>query len=113
MVFRLFTVKDASYVPAVAIRRVIVQNAAVLRKELSMYSPALSSDLVRTLYRLKRSYRKPMTEIAERLIKDALRGVDLPSVCEVCINEKNNDCDNCYLGGLKNLKQEGGERDEC
>lgn len=62
-----------------------------------MYSPVLSEQTVKTLYRLKRVYRKSMTKIAEELIGNALKTVDVGLVCRVCIGERNNDCNNCYL----------------
>ena len=62
-----------------------------------MYSPVLNEDLVKTIYRLKRVWKKPMTEIADSLIKQSLRVVDKNAVCEVCIGEKNNQCDECCL----------------
>jgi len=62
-----------------------------------MYSPILSEGLVRTLYRLKRVWKKPMTEIAKLLIQQSLKTVDKQLICQVCISEENNDCNNCYL----------------
>lgn len=75
-----------------------------------MYSPALSEKVTRTIYRLKKVWKKPMTEIAEDLIKKSLCAVDREFVCSVCISERNNDCESCYLG--KNPKKEGGETNE-
>ena len=68
-----------------------------------MYSPILSEKTVKTLYRLKRSCRKPMTEIAENLIQKALCTIDKEFVCKVCIGERNNDCEGCYLAGEKKI----------
>ena len=62
-----------------------------------MYSPLLSEKAVRTIYRLKKVWKKPMTEIADSLIRQSLRAVDKNAVCEVCIGEKNNQCDECCL----------------
>ena len=62
-----------------------------------MYSPLLNENLVRTIYRLKRVYKKPMTEIAESLIQQSLKAVAKEVICEVCIAEKNNECNECYL----------------
>ena len=62
-----------------------------------MYSPVLSEKTVKTLYRLKQSFRKPMTEIAENLIQKSLCTVDKEFVCRVCVGERNNDCENCYF----------------
>ena len=70
-----------------------------------MYSPVLNEKLVKTLFRLKRACKKPMTEIAEGLIHQSLKAVDRELVCRVCIGERNNDCDGCYLA---NSKMKGG-----
>jgi len=67
-----------------------------------MYSPILNEKLVRTLYRVKRSYKRPMTEIAEEMIQKALYSVNKELVCKACVNEKNNDCTDCYLSDGKN-----------
>jgi len=74
------------------------------RKDTKMYSPTLNPEFVRTLYRLKRAYRKPMTVIAEELIAQALRTADKEFVCNVCVHEKNNKCKECYLSYGKNGK---------
>ncbi len=66
-----------------------------------MYSPTLNEKMVKTLYRLKRIYKKPITRIAEELIEKSLHLVDKESVCKVCIGEKNNDCNGCYLTNIK------------
>ena len=71
-----------------------------------MYSPVLSEKAVKTLYRLKQSYRKPMTEIAENLIQKSLCTIDKGFVCRVCIGERNNDCEGCYLAERKHKKKE-------
>ena len=62
-----------------------------------MYSPRLNESLVRTIYRLKRVYRKPMTEITEDLIKKSLCTVEKEFVCRVCVGERNNECGCCCL----------------
>lgn len=62
-----------------------------------MYSPVLSEKATRTIYRLKKVWKKPMTEIAESLIQQSLSAVDRETICKVCVAEKNNDCENCYL----------------
>lgn len=62
-----------------------------------MYSPLLSEKATRTIYRLKRAWKKPMTEIAESLIQQSLKAVDSKIVCEVCVAEKNNQCAECCL----------------
>ncbi len=72
-----------------------VLNAMERRKQ--VYSPALSEKATKTIYRLKKALKKPMTEIAESLIQQSLRAVDKEVVCEVCIGEKNNQCGECCL----------------
>jgi len=62
-----------------------------------MYSPILKSNLVKTLYRLKRVYKKPMTKIAEELIRKSLLSIDREPICKTCKGEKNNDCNLCCL----------------
>lgn len=62
-----------------------------------MYSPVLNEKTTRTIYRLKKAWKKPMTEITESLIQQSLKAVDKSVVCETCIGEKNNNCDECYL----------------
>jgi hypothetical protein len=57
----------------------------------------LSEKLVKTIYRLKRVYKKPMTAITASLIQQSLRALDTEIVCEVCIGEQNNDCEQCCL----------------
>ncbi len=47
----------------------------------SRYSQTLNEEIVKTLYRLKRIYRKPMTRIAEELIEKSLLLIDKVSVC--------------------------------
>jgi hypothetical protein len=75
--------------------RAAVWNAAERRKQ--VYSPSLSEKATRTIYRLKRVWKKPMTEIAESLIQQSLKAVDKDVICEACIGEKNNECENCCL----------------
>ena len=74
---------------------VIVQFAQERRK--TVYSPVLSEKATRTIYRLKRFYKKPMTEITETLIQQSLKSVEKENVCRICIGDRNNDCDGCYL----------------
>lgn len=68
-----------------------------------MYSPVLSEKVVKTLYRLKRSCNRPITQIAEELIVKSLNTVEKAQVCEICIKERNNDCGNCYLAEKKTI----------
>ena len=68
-----------------------------------MYSPILSEKVVKTLYRLKRSCNQPITRIAEELIVKSLNAVEKDLVCRVCISERNNDCEICYLAGEKKI----------
>jgi len=62
-----------------------------------MYSPALSEVMIKTLYRLKRIRQRPMTAVLESLLLEALASVDKESVCEVCVEENNNNCGECYF----------------
>ena len=72
-----------------------------------MYTPVLSEKAVKTLYRLKRFYQKPITEIADDLIRKSMHTFDKEQICRVCISESNNDCGNCYLADEKE------RRDKC
>lgn len=62
-----------------------------------MYSPILKEDIVKTLYRIKRVWKKPITKIANDFIEKSLNAVDKNEVCKICIREKNNDCGDCLL----------------
>ena len=62
-----------------------------------MYNPLLEEDLIRTLYRVKRFYKKPITRLADELIKNSLHTIDKESVCKTCIQENNQECDSCFL----------------
>ena len=64
-----------------------------------LYSPVLNEKLVRTIYRLKRVYKKPMTEVTASLIQQSLKALDKKIICKVCIGEQNNDCEQCCLNG--------------
>ncbi len=64
-----------------------------------MYSPDLSEGMVKTLYRLKRAWNKPMTAVMEQLLIQSLAKVDKKQVCEICSKEKNNSCEGCYFNG--------------
>jgi hypothetical protein len=76
---------------------VIVQLVMAWRKELRMYQPKLKDSIVRTVYRLKRVWKKPMTEITALLIQQSLKTVSNEVICEVCIVEQNNQCEECCL----------------
>lgn len=62
-----------------------------------MYSPTLTNKAIKTIYRLKQVYKLPMTIILDNFIQNALELVDRFPVCEKCIEEKNDDCNECYL----------------
>ena len=88
---------------------------SLMKKELKMYSPVLSESLIRTMYRLKRVWKQPMTEIAEGLIQKSLGALDKEMICRVCISEGNNDCESCCLADGKKAsteksKKRGGEK---
>jgi hypothetical protein len=64
-----------------------------------MYQPTIEDIVVRTMYRIKRAYQKPMTRVLEDLLFTGLRATDTVKVCSVCQREGNNtDCSNCYFG---------------
>jgi len=68
-----------------------------------MYQPSISEGSVRALYRVKRAYQRPMTELLEDFVIEGLRNVRRVSVCSVCQSEGNNtDCHRCYLGNIDN-----------
>jgi hypothetical protein len=53
--------------------------------------------LVRTLYRIKRFYKKPITKLANELIEKSLHTINKEGVCMTCIEEENQECDVCVL----------------
>lgn len=74
-----------------------------------MYSPELSVRMVKTLYRLKRAWNKPMTAVIEQLLIQSLATVDKKPVCEICSKEKNNSCEGCYFNGHRLSERENNE----
>ena len=78
-----------------------------------MYSPQLTEKVTKTLYRLKRVWKKPMTEIADYLIQKSLGTLDKEFVCEPCVLEKNNDCSNCCLNGSQQKEAVSVEQAKC
>lgn len=62
-----------------------------------MYSPKLNEKLVMTMYRMKHTFKMPITRIAEELIMQSLKAVDKDSVCKGCVIEQNNQCEQCLL----------------
>ena len=66
-----------------------------------MYSPVLRETMVKTLYRLKCSQNRPMTVVVEKLLMRSIASIDKGPVCELCIQNNNNDCRNCYLSCIK------------
>ena len=73
-----------------------------MERRRKLYSPVLSDRAIKSIFRMKRVLKKPMTEIADNLIQKSLKTLDKDVICEVCISEKNNQCEECYLkkGGL-------------
>jgi hypothetical protein len=64
-----------------------------------VYQPAIKDDAIRTLYRIKRAYKRPMTEVLEDVLTAGLRASDSVKVCSICQQEGNNtDCSSCYFG---------------
>lgn len=78
-----------------------------------MYSPELSEKVTKTLYRLKRVWNKPMTEIADYLIQKSLGALDKEFICEPCALEKNNDCSNCCLSSSQQKEVVSVEQAKC
>ena len=62
-----------------------------------MYHPSISPQLVRTLYRMKRFYKKPITKLANELIIKSLHTIDKEEVCNTCVLENNQKCEECIL----------------
>lgn len=74
-----------------------------------MYSPELSARMVKTLYRLKRAWNKPMTTVIELLLIQSLATIDKKPVCEICRKEKNNSCEGCYFNGQQLSERKNNE----
>ena len=75
-----------------------------------MYSPLISEDLIRKLYRLKEATKTPMTRLLDAILRDALEGVDAEiygqgqtAVCRIQIREGKD------VPWLVNGKQKGGD----
>ncbi len=66
-----------------------------------MYSPVLSETMIKTLYRLKQTQRRPMIVVVEKLLLRSMASLDKQPVCEKCTSESNNDCRNCYFSCIK------------
>lgn len=66
-----------------------------------MYQPVLKDSLIKTLYRVKQAYKKPMTKVAESLMQEGLNAIDREQVCKTCVIEGNNKCDECCLANGK------------
>ncbi|MCP4649626.1 MAG: hypothetical protein GY853_06045 [PVC group bacterium] len=63
-----------------------------------MYQPMIKDNAVKTLYRVKRAYQKPMTKILDELLILGLIRADKVRVCSVCQEDGNNgDCSHCYF----------------
>ena len=63
-----------------------------------MYQPVLTDRVIRCLYRMKRAYHRPMTEILEELITIGFDFSNGKEVCTACEKESNNtDCVECYF----------------
>ena len=66
-----------------------------------MYYPAINEQLVRTLYRIKRFHKKPITKLANELILESLKTIDKEEICLTCIRENNQECDVCALSSIR------------
>ena len=62
-----------------------------------MYTPKLSEDVIRTLYRVRTATSKPMTVVADSMIRSGLANVNKHIVCANCVAHGTNDCANCLL----------------
>ena len=69
-----------------------------------MYQPVLKDNLIKTLYRVKQAYKKPMTKVAENLMQQGLNAIDKEQVCKTCASEGNSQCNECCF-----VKQEKGD----
>ncbi len=65
-----------------------------------MYHPSISPQLVITLYRMKRFYKKPITKLANELIISSLHTINKEEVCKTCISESNQKCEECILAKI-------------
>lgn len=65
-----------------------------------MYHPSIDERLVRTLYRIKRFSKRPISKLANELIRESLCTIDKEGVCMRCIEENNQECDVCELSSL-------------
>ena len=64
-----------------------------------MYSPQLTDDTIRALYRVCSATGQPMTKVADGMIRKSLVTVNKHAVCEACAEEGIADCANCILAG--------------
>lgn len=62
-----------------------------------MYQPVLKDSMIKTLYRVKQAYKKPMTKVAENLMQQGLSLIDREQVCKTCASEGNSQCNECCL----------------
>jgi hypothetical protein len=82
----------------------MVRIESLWKEEMIMYQPVIKDDAIRTLYRIKRAYKRPMTLVLEDILSAGLKAIQKAKVCAICQEEANNqDCLNCYLGKEDNL----------
>ncbi len=62
-----------------------------------MYQPRLNQNTISTLYRMKRSYKKPMTRILEAIITVSVKLIDKDEICNQCKKDGNNNCLSCLF----------------
>ncbi|MCK5612331.1 hypothetical protein KAR91_61230 [Candidatus Pacearchaeota archaeon] len=62
-----------------------------------MYQPRIEEETIRSLYRMKQAYKKPMTKILQELVSTAVKTVSREDVCEKCKQQKNDECSECLL----------------
>ena len=62
-----------------------------------MYQPRIEEETIRSLYRMKQAYKKPMTRILQELVATAVKTVEREEVCLRCRQQGNDECRECLL----------------
>jgi len=61
-----------------------------------MYQPAMKEEAVRSLYRMKKAFGKPMTSILDDVLSKGFALSDRDKICSVCKQESNDtECRSC------------------
>ena len=75
-----------------------------------MYQPAIKDEAVRSLYRMKRAFRKPMTVILNEVLSQGFTLIDRDRICNVCQQEGNaTECSECSFN--RAVKRKGGNHE--